>query len=122
MLTTDTATTNAADPTAPRGTTTDLAELVCRDPQWLHREFAELIAANYPPSAAAPARVGRRPRVRPVSATRIRRWPRPGPAQGPTALPARAGRACAPTPRPARQRSPPTTVVPAAGTTGSAAA
>ncbi|TCK21098.1 hypothetical protein [Pseudonocardia endophytica] len=91
-----------------RHTTIGLAELVCADPQWLHREFAELIAANYPPSAAAPARTG--PPGGPSVATHRPRptrnrlggpqAPRPGPRT-------RHGRDPAPADGRARQRSPP---------------
>jgi len=99
----------AAEPKR-QDTTAGVAELICADPQWLGREFAELIAANYPPAAAAPARTAppRRPRV--VTATgrrpiRDRLGGAPSPRPGARS---RQGRYPAPTDGPARQRSPPT--------------
>lgn len=85
----------------------DLAELVCADPDLLRREFAELIAANYPPAAAAPVRAAPPRRLRvdasPVGGTRGRPGARPSPPGG----------SARPEPRPAVvvefacQRSPP---------------
>lgn len=92
-------------------TTTDPVEPAWADPQWVRREFTELIEATYPSAAAGPARAvpPRRSRVttrtlpagprsvrspRRPDRWRVRPGYRPGPAH-----------------RPARQRSPPTVTV-----------
>lgn len=86
----------------------ELVELVCADPEWVQREFTELIEANYPPAAAAPARVG--PPCRTGVATGAGPRPtrqRPGSSRSSRVGPRVRRRYLALAKGPARQRSPP---------------
>ena len=108
--TSTTATAPACTATADPGrqeTTTRLAELICADPEWLQREFTELIEANYPPAAAAPARAGPPRHTGVLTGMRpTRRWPG-NPRSSRAAPRLRHGTRRAAADGPARQRSPP---------------